>query len=288
MANSGRARETDSAPPNPHTVAERSTFAVSSPRSQERPHPCVSIPSASRRECKAQPSMADRSSRPRRSGSARISVSTLLVVLETLEPAERLAFVLHDVADGGTVKGMSRLVRGAPTSDADLRNQRRVVDAFLAAVRDGDFERLVAVRTSEPAAGGGDVYPPRLPRLLPGGALVGQAPRRGCCCLRRSQRGSRSGPTPASPSPSPRRSLPTSRWAMARRCGAERPPACSGGSRTSSDAACRPRRRAHDRAPPAIEIVGFRGGGDVGGLPLSFRTANQPGAASTCGGCTLR
>jgi RNA polymerase sigma factor (sigma-70 family) len=87
----------------------------------------------------------------------------LLIVLETLEPAERLAFVLHDVfgmtfdeiapiVDGSAVAARQlasrarRRVQGqAPSSDTDLRNQRRVVDAFLAAVRDGDFERLVAV-----------------------------------------------------------------------------------------------------------------------------------------------
>jgi len=87
----------------------------------------------------------------------------LLVVLEKLEPAERLAFVLHDVfgmtfeeiapivarsvvATRQLASRARRRVRGqAPTSDADLRKQRRVVDAFLAAVRDGDFERLVTV-----------------------------------------------------------------------------------------------------------------------------------------------
>jgi len=87
----------------------------------------------------------------------------LLVVLETLEPAERLAFVLHDVfgmtfdeiapiVDRSAVAARQlasrarRRVQGqAPTSDMDLRTQRRVVDAFLAAARDGDFEALVAV-----------------------------------------------------------------------------------------------------------------------------------------------
>jgi RNA polymerase sigma-70 factor, ECF subfamily len=87
----------------------------------------------------------------------------LLVVLETLEPPERLAFVLHDVfgmtfdeiapiVDRSAVAARQlasrarRRVQGqAPTSDADLRNQRRVVDAFLAAAQEGDFERLVAV-----------------------------------------------------------------------------------------------------------------------------------------------
>lgn len=87
----------------------------------------------------------------------------LLVVLETLEPAERLAFVLHDVfgmtfdeiapvvdrsvvATRQLASRARRRVQGqAPPSDADLREQRRVVDAFLAAARDGDFEGLVAV-----------------------------------------------------------------------------------------------------------------------------------------------
>jgi RNA polymerase sigma-70 factor (ECF subfamily) len=87
----------------------------------------------------------------------------LLVVLEKLEPAERLAFVLHDVF-GMTFEDIApivdrsvvatrqlasrarRRVRGqAPASDTDLRLQRRVVDAFLAAVQSGDFEALVAV-----------------------------------------------------------------------------------------------------------------------------------------------
>src|SRR6516164_5531131 len=87
----------------------------------------------------------------------------LLVVLEKLEPAERLAFVLHDVfgmtfeeiapiADRSVVatrqlasRARRRVQGQAPTPDTDLRQQRRVVDAFLAAVKDGDFEELVAV-----------------------------------------------------------------------------------------------------------------------------------------------
>jgi RNA polymerase sigma factor (sigma-70 family) len=87
----------------------------------------------------------------------------LLVVLETLEPPERLAFVLHDVfgmsfdeiapiVDRSAVAARQlasrarRRVQGqAPASDVDLRNQRRVVDAFLAAAQKGDFEGLVAV-----------------------------------------------------------------------------------------------------------------------------------------------
>lgn len=87
----------------------------------------------------------------------------LLVVLETLEPPERLAFVLHDVfgmtfdeiapivdrspvATRQLASRARRRVQGqAPTSDTDLRTQRRVVDAFLAAAQAGDFEALVAV-----------------------------------------------------------------------------------------------------------------------------------------------
>ncbi|HTM31442.1 MAG TPA: RNA polymerase sigma factor SigJ [Vicinamibacterales bacterium] len=87
----------------------------------------------------------------------------LLVVLETLEPAERLAFVLHDVfgmtfdeiapiVDRSSVAARQlasrarRRVQGrAPKPEPNLREQREVVDAFLAAAREGDFEGLVAV-----------------------------------------------------------------------------------------------------------------------------------------------
>ncbi len=87
----------------------------------------------------------------------------LLVVLETLSPAERLAFVLHDVfgvpfGEIAPIVGRSpaaarqlasrarRRVRGAATSaDAGLACQREVVDAFLAASREGDFRALLVV-----------------------------------------------------------------------------------------------------------------------------------------------
>jgi RNA polymerase sigma factor (sigma-70 family) len=87
----------------------------------------------------------------------------LLVVLETLSPAERLAFVLHDMfalpfeeiapivgrkpeATRQLASRARRRVRGAaPSPDADLAQQRAVIDAFLAAAREGDFEALVAV-----------------------------------------------------------------------------------------------------------------------------------------------
>ncbi|MFD3806151.1 sigma-70 family RNA polymerase sigma factor [Streptomyces sp. NPDC058611] len=87
----------------------------------------------------------------------------LLVVLETLTPAERLAFVLHDTfavpfdeiapvigrTPAATRQLASRARRrvqaGAPVPDTDPAHQRRIVDAFLAASRGGDFEALVAV-----------------------------------------------------------------------------------------------------------------------------------------------
>jgi len=87
----------------------------------------------------------------------------LLVVLDTLAPAERIAFVLHDLFavpfdEIAPIVGRSptaarqlasrarRRVRGAATiPDADLTRQRAVVDAFLAAARGGDFEALLTV-----------------------------------------------------------------------------------------------------------------------------------------------
>jgi RNA polymerase sigma-70 factor (ECF subfamily) len=89
----------------------------------------------------------------------------LLVVLDALNPAERLAFVLHDLFavpfdEIAPIVGRSltatrqlasrarRRVRGAatvPDPDVDLTRQRAVVDAFLAASRAGDFDALLAV-----------------------------------------------------------------------------------------------------------------------------------------------
>jgi RNA polymerase sigma-70 factor (ECF subfamily) len=84
----------------------------------------------------------------------------LLVVLDQLTPAERLAFVLHDIfglpfADIARALERSeaaaqqlasrarRRLRGSPVPDRDLGRQRRVVDAFFAASRDGNFEALL-------------------------------------------------------------------------------------------------------------------------------------------------
>ncbi len=86
----------------------------------------------------------------------------LQVVLDTLSPPERLAFVLHDVfamsfdeiapivgrtptAARQLASRARRRVQGAPVPDVDLDGQWAVVDAFQAAARAGDFERLVAV-----------------------------------------------------------------------------------------------------------------------------------------------
>jgi RNA polymerase sigma factor (sigma-70 family) len=85
----------------------------------------------------------------------------LLVVLETLTPAERLAFVLHDIfavpfdeiapivdrspeaARQLASRARRRIQRENAVPDADLDTQREVVDAFLAAAREGDFEALL-------------------------------------------------------------------------------------------------------------------------------------------------
>jgi RNA polymerase sigma factor (sigma-70 family) len=91
----------------------------------------------------------------------------LLVVLETLSPPERLAFVLHDIfampfdeiapiverSPEATRQLASRARRRIQAEntvpDADLDTQREVLDAFLAAARDGDFDALLAVLDSD-------------------------------------------------------------------------------------------------------------------------------------------
>jgi RNA polymerase sigma factor (sigma-70 family) len=106
----------------------------------------------------------------------------LLVVLQTLTPAERLAFVLHDMfavpfdeiaplvdrspeAARKLASRARRRVRGAaPSSDTDLAHQRVVVDAFLAAAREGDFEALIEILDPDVVfridTGGARVRPP--------------------------------------------------------------------------------------------------------------------------------
>jgi RNA polymerase sigma factor (sigma-70 family) len=119
----------------------------------------------------------------------------LLVVLETLSPPERIAFVLHDMFavpfdEIGVIVDRSpeaarqlasrarRRVKGEnPLPDADLETQRKVVDAFLAAAREGDFEALLEVldpdvvlrRDVAPLGGAGEV---RGARAVAGQALA--------------------------------------------------------------------------------------------------------------------
>src|SRR6266853_1437225 len=116
----------------------------------------------------------------------------LLVVLDTLTPAERLAFVLHDMfavpfTEVAAVLGRSteatrqlasrarRRVRGAPSPDraADLARQREVATAFLAAARGGDIAALVAVLDSDVRlTADAQASPSGKPVLLRGAELV--------------------------------------------------------------------------------------------------------------------
>jgi len=92
----------------------------------------------------------------------------MLVVLESLSPAERLAFVLHDVfgmsfGEVGQIIGRReeaarqlasrarRRVRAAPQPDRDAAVQRRAVDAFMAAAREGDFDALLRILAPDAA-----------------------------------------------------------------------------------------------------------------------------------------
>jgi len=116
----------------------------------------------------------------------------LLVVLDTLTPAERLAFVLHDMfampfTEVAAVLGRSteatrqlasrarRRVRGAPSPDraADLARQREVATVFLAAARGGDFSALVALLDSEVTlTADGAATPSGRPMRLQGAEMV--------------------------------------------------------------------------------------------------------------------
>ncbi len=114
----------------------------------------------------------------------------LLAVLETLTPAERVAFVLHDVFavpfdEVAEIVGRTpaatrqlasrgrRRVQGAPVPDADLDGQWAVVDAFLAASRDGDFERLLAVLDPDVVLrSDGGMARPRLDSIIRGPRAV--------------------------------------------------------------------------------------------------------------------
>ncbi len=124
----------------------------------------------------------------------------LLVVLETLAPAERVAFVLHDIF-GMPFEAIAPIVERTPeaarqlasrarrrvqarhaTPDADVEIQGSVVDAFRAAAQDGDFHRLVAV------------LDPEVVLRADGGAMAGASEIRGAeQVARRAQSFSRAG-----------------------------------------------------------------------------------------------
>jgi RNA polymerase sigma factor (sigma-70 family) len=114
----------------------------------------------------------------------------MLVVLDSLTPAERVAFVLHDVFavpfdEIAPIVGRSpaaarqlasrarRRVQGAPEPDVDLDVQWAVVDAFLAAAREGDFDRLLAVLDPDVVVhSDGGTERPQLASLVRGAAAV--------------------------------------------------------------------------------------------------------------------
>jgi RNA polymerase sigma factor (sigma-70 family) len=113
----------------------------------------------------------------------------LLVVLDTLTPTERLAFVLHDMfgvpfdeiapivgRSSGAARQLAsrarRRVQGAAVPDADLDRQRKVVDAFFAASRDGEFERLLAVLDPDVVLRGDRDVPTGAPTVFRGAERV--------------------------------------------------------------------------------------------------------------------
>ncbi len=116
----------------------------------------------------------------------------LFVVLDSLTPAERIAFVLHDVfavpfdeiapivgrtpaATRQLASRGRRRVQGAPVPDVDLDGQWAIVDAFLAAAREGDFERLIAVLDPQVVArSDGGLARPELGSIVRGAQAVAQ------------------------------------------------------------------------------------------------------------------
>jgi RNA polymerase sigma-70 factor (ECF subfamily) len=116
----------------------------------------------------------------------------MLVVLDSLTPPERVAFVLHDVfavpfdeiapivgrtptAARQLASRARRRVQGAPVPDVDLDGQWAVVDAFLAAARAGDFERLLAVLDPDVVVrSDGGIARPELDSLVRGAEAVAQ------------------------------------------------------------------------------------------------------------------
>jgi RNA polymerase sigma-70 factor (ECF subfamily) len=131
----------------------------------------------------------------------------LLVILDTLTPAERLAFVLHDMfamsfSEVAAVLGRSteatrqlasrarRRVRGAPSPDraADLARQREAATAFLAAARGGDLSALVAVLDSDVTLTvDATAVPSGRPLTLRGAQTVANVARNGARAATQSQ-----------------------------------------------------------------------------------------------------
>jgi RNA polymerase sigma-70 factor (ECF subfamily) len=131
----------------------------------------------------------------------------LLVILDTLTPAERLAFVLHDMfamsfSEVAAVLGRSteatrqlasrarRRVRGAPSPDraADLARQREAATVFLAAARGGDLSALVAVLDSDVTlTADATAVPSGRPLVLRSAQTVANAARRGARAATQSQ-----------------------------------------------------------------------------------------------------
>ncbi len=117
----------------------------------------------------------------------------LLVVLDTLSPTERLAFVLHDMfgvpfSEIAPMVGRSstaarqlasrarQRVRGAAVPDPDIHRQREVVDAFFAAAHGGDFERLLTVLDPNVVLRTDRAVPPGSPVVFRGAQdVAGQA-----------------------------------------------------------------------------------------------------------------
>jgi RNA polymerase sigma factor (sigma-70 family) len=137
------------------TVVARVCLNMLRARESRREHPLDTHPGPSQ--------VADGQPDPEQEALLADSVGlALLVVLDTLSPGERMAFVLHDMFDVSfdeiaPIVGRSsaaarqlasrarRRVRGSVVPEPDLERQRRVVDAYLAATRTGDFAALMAV-----------------------------------------------------------------------------------------------------------------------------------------------
>jgi len=193
----------------------------------------------------------------------------LQVVLDTLTPAERLAFVLHDLFDlpfdeiapivgrsAATARQLASRARrrvrgaGARTPDADTGRQREVVDAFFAAARRGDFDGLIAVLDPDIVlrVDGGTALAEASARVRGAAAVAGQA-------LRFDQPAAAVGST--------------RRGGRPRTCGAGVRPGTSGwcgtrGCRSSSAPGSRRSRRGTRREPRIVRPKNYgrnRGGG---------------------------